>query len=385
MSSSASTDQIAYARERDWERAWQPVMDAVGTDFGDGADRAGPDIVELGAIRRLAEPLEFGCPLHYDRPLATQLGYRDVAVPVSGILSFTIAPVWQPGAPAVFTDPARDAQPERSGTTPRFTGLEPPTTAYFAAEAAADYLTPVVVGDQLWRRGNRLVACAPKQTRVGRGAFTTWESEVRNQRDELVARLRNTAYLYVPHGEVAAPPAAALEPVVEEPIEQRPVDWGRQRWWDDLTVGEPLGAIRFPLSVYRLVMAAGSNRDFNSIHHNTEWARATGAEEMYANVVFLQGMWERCVREFIGVRGTIRQLSGFRMRSFNTVGDTVTVQGRVVRLWEESGIGYAELRVWSNNRHGVSVGPGSVVVTLPRRPSGAGTRAAPWRPTFSPT
>jgi acyl dehydratase len=367
--SSDSTEQIARAEELDWARAWQPMMDVVGTDFSDGVDRPGPDAVEIGAVRRLAEPLEFGCPLHHDRALARQLGYRDVPAPVSSILSFTIAPAWQPGEQAVFTDQARDAQPARTGTTPRFTGLEPPTSAYFAAEAAADYLAPVVVGDRLRRRGNRLIACVPKQTRVGRGAFTTWQSEIRNQRDELVVRMRNTAFLYVPHGEVAGPQARASEPVLDEPIERQPVDWDRQRWWDDLTMDEPLPAIRFPLSVYRLVMAAGSNRDFNSIHHNTEWARSTGAPEMYANVLFLQGMWERCVREFIGVRGTIRQLSGFRMGSFNTAGDTVTVRGRVARLWEEGGVGFAELRMWSSNRHGVSVGPGSVVVTLPRRAS----------------
>jgi acyl dehydratase len=136
--------------------------------------------------------------------------------------------------------------------------------------------------------------------------------------------------------------------------------------------GRALPAVRFPLSVYRLIMAAGANRDFNSIHHNSEWARASGAPDMYANVVFLQGMWERCVREFIGVGGRIRQLSGFRMGSFNTVGDVVTVQGKVARVWTEGDAGLAELRLWSRNRHGVSVGPGTVTVSLPRRPDTPG-------------
>ena len=140
------------------------------------------------------------------------------------------------------------------------------------------------------------------------------------------------------------------------------------RYVDEVKTGEILDPIDHPITIYRLVMEAGANRDFNSIHHNSEWARSTGAPEMYANVLFLQGMWERRVREFIGLRGTIRQLTGFRMGSFNTAGDTVTVQGRVARLWEQGGIGFAELRMWSSNRHGVSVGPGSVIVTLPRRP-----------------
>jgi len=350
-----------------WMRDWQAMVDAVGTEFGDGADQPGPDAVELGAIRKLVEPLELGSPLHHDRSLATALGYRNVPAPVSGIVSFTIAPLWQPGDRPVFTDPVRDAQPARTSTGPLHTGLEPPVSAFFAADAEVDYLVPVVVGDRVRRRGNKLVACVPKETSVGRGAFTTWQSEILNQRDEVVARLRNTRFSYVPSERAAAGERLAeAVPVSDAPVEQPALDWERQLCWEDLVVGQPLTSVRFPLSVYRLVMAAGSNRDFNSIHHNSEWARSTGAPEMYANVLFLQGMWERCAREFIGVRGTIRRLSGFRMRSFNTAGDTVTVEGRVERVWEESGLGLAELRMWSSNRHGVSVGPGAMVVSLPR-------------------
>ena len=145
------------------------------------------------------------------------------------------------------------------------------------------------------------------------------------------------------------------------------MDWSEQRYWEDVETGAEVPPVAFPLSVYRLVVEAGANRDFNSIHHNSEWARGTGAPDMYANVVFLQGMWERCVREFIGAGGTIRQISGFRMGSFNTVGDVVTVKGEVARVWQDGDAGLAELRMSSRNRHGVSVGPGTVTVRLPKR------------------
>jgi acyl dehydratase len=348
------------------------MVDAVGTEFGDSVLREGPDTVEAGAVRRFCEPLELGCPLHHDRAVALGHGYRDVVAPVSGIITFTIPPLWQPGEPAVFTSPERDAQPARSGLRPRLTGLEPETTGYFAAETAADYLVPVTVGDRLARVGNLLVSCVPKETSVGRGAFVTWQYEIRNQRGEAVARTRNTTYSYVPHPARKPPPVLSSDEQLRErepdPGQQpEAVNWDRQRSWEDLTVGQPVPAVRFPLSVYRLVVAAGANRDFNSIHHNSEWARGTGAPDMYANVVFLQGMWERCVREFIGAGGTIRQISGFRMGSFNTVGDVVTVKGEVARVWQDGDAGLAELRMSSQNRHGISVGPGTVMVRLPKR------------------
>ena len=134
----------------------------------------------------------------------------------------------------------------------------------------------------------------------------------------------------------------------------------------DVTVGEELPPVSFPLTVYRLVMEAGANRDFNSIHHNTEYARATGAEEMYANTSFLLGMWERTVREWLGLQGAITAIRGFRMRSFNYVGDTTTVHARVTEV-STDGSGGVTLQVWSENSRGVTVGPGAVTVTLPSR------------------
>jgi acyl dehydratase len=145
-------------------------------------------------------------------------------------------------------------------------------------------------------------------------------------------------------------------------------DWSRQRWWEDVVEGEELSPVAFPLSVYRLVVAAGGNRDFNAIHHNSDFAKASGAPDMYANTTFLLGMWERAVREFIGLRGRILRINGFRMKIFNVVGQTVTVRGRVRRAWLEGDLGLAELELWSENESGVSVGPGAVTVSIPRRP-----------------
>ena len=145
------------------------------------------------------------------------------------------------------------------------------------------------------------------------------------------------------------------------------MDWNVQRHWEDVAEGQEVPPVDFPLSVYRLVVEAGANRDFNSIHHNSEFARASGAPEMYANTGFLLGMWERTIREFIGLAGTVRRVVGFRMRVFNTVGKTVTVRGKVKRKWREDGMGLVDLELWSEVDGGVTVGPGVATVTLPSR------------------
>jgi acyl dehydratase len=137
--------------------------------------------------------------------------------------------------------------------------------------------------------------------------------------------------------------------------------------WEDTYVGQELLSEQFPLSLYRLVVAAGANRDFNSIHHNPGYAAASGAPTAYANHIFLQGMWEKSVRRYIGSAGTIRAVRRFRMRSFNTAADTVTVNGVVTDRWIEQSIGLATIAMWSTNSHGLSVGPGEVEVTMLRR------------------
>jgi len=140
-----------------------------------------------------------------------------------------------------------------------------------------------------------------------------------------------------------------------------------QRYFEDVKPGEELPELAFPLTVYRLVMAAGSNRDFNSIHHNGEYARTTGARDMYASTAFLLGTWERAVREWIGSAGTIRAVRGFRMRQFNYVGDTTRVLGKVLSAERRDGAGVVLLELRSENSAGVTVGPGQVEVTLPLR------------------
>jgi len=170
----------------DWRAAWQPVVDAVGGDFGDGEAIEGADAVDASALRRFLEPLEFDCPLHQE----------DGHAPLSSYFTFVAPPIWRPGGAAVFTSEERDAQPDGVGQRRFLTGLEPPHTGYFAADFELQPLLPVLVGDRLTRTGRTLVACDLKETSVGRGAFMTWEWEARNQRDEVVARFRNTMYVY---------------------------------------------------------------------------------------------------------------------------------------------------------------------------------------------
>lgn len=144
-------------------------------------------------------------------------------------------------------------------------------------------------------------------------------------------------------------------------------DWSKQLYWEDVKEGDQVPPVTFNLTVWRLVVQAGGNRDFAPIHHDTVVAHAQGAPEMYANNVFCQSMWERTVREWIGLDGRIRKVGPFRMRIFNTVGEAAVTSGVVKRTWQENGENLVEVEMQTVHSKGVSVGPGPVVVTLPSK------------------
>jgi N-terminal half of MaoC dehydratase len=352
---------VAAVEAAPWAEAWQPVVDAVGTDLG--WDAPGADAVEAGAVRRFCEVLELDCPLHHDAAAARAAGYDDIVAPVSSLLTFTIRPLWEPGGPPAFTAAGPDAQPVTRSFGPRSLGVGPTTSAAFATDYDLDVLEPVVVGDRLHRHGYRLLSCVPKQTSVGHGAFLTWESEIRNQHRRPVARTRSTEYRYQPHDR--HPMAAGARSMATDLPPVEPADRAVPGQRSELAEGDALTPVAFPLSVARLVAAAGATRDLNAIHHNRSYARSRGAPDMYANTLLLLGMWERCVRDAIGTAATIRSITGFRMRAFNTTSDTVVVRGRVSKASQRARTRLIDLTVWSENARGVSVGPGTVLVAVP--------------------
>lgn len=187
----------------DWKQAWAPVVALVGQDISNGHTRPGVDRIELGAIRRYLEPLEFDCPLHYDIDVARAEGYDDVVAPYTAISTFAMPAFWSPGQ-QVFVSAERNAQPAKSSVKPPFPPGTPPVTGFFATDMEIEYFRPVIVGERLQRRGNRLLSCEPKETKVGRGAFIKTESTVYDEQDEPVARYFVGLFLYNPHTESAS-------------------------------------------------------------------------------------------------------------------------------------------------------------------------------------
>lgn len=360
---------------------WADLEAVVGQDFSGGARRTAADPVEWGTIRRFCEPIELGAPIHYDESVAKQYGYPGVVLPISAVNStFTSGPVWSPGDPTRWD--LKDPHATYYRAMPRQAAVEmpkPETTGGFATDIEIEYLRPVCIGDRLTTYGRKLLSVNLRETSVGYGAFTVSESYIENQRGELVAIQRNGGYAYNPHSpeklaELRAARSsssrsggAAAAPELIAPTQPRS-DWSQTLYWDDVKEGDEVPPVSLVVTVQRLVIEAGGNRDFQPIHHDTVLTQKSGVEEMYMNNVFIQATWERTVREYIGVGGRIRKVGPFRMNIFNQAGFTVVTQGKVTKKWQQDGENWVELNIVSVNDRGVGVGPGPVTVTLPSRP-----------------
>jgi len=188
----------SWAERDDWEKAWEPLAAQIGHDFAEGGPYDALDPIERGAVRRYLEPLEFDCPLHYDADVARAHGHPDIIAPYSGLATWISTGVWNPGDEPVYGgDHGADRNAHARMRRNPYPLPGPDINGRFATDLEYEYVRAFVVGDQLSSRGRRLLSVMPKETSVGRGAFLTWGSEVRNQDDVLIVRVRFGVYNYV--------------------------------------------------------------------------------------------------------------------------------------------------------------------------------------------
>ena len=138
-----------------WQEDWQPLVDAVGRDFGDGTVVWGADAVELGTVRRFAEPLELELGPALRPGGRAGHGFPDVIAPYTAAMSFSVPAMWRPGEPTLYDDPAPDAQPARSPINNQDMPLGPRTTGFFATDISIEFVRPAVVGERVGRRGKQ--------------------------------------------------------------------------------------------------------------------------------------------------------------------------------------------------------------------------------------
>jgi acyl dehydratase len=108
--------------------------------------------------------------------------------------------------------------------------------------------------------------------------------------------------------------------------------------------GDTLAAKSIDLTLRRSVQAVGATRDYYPVHHDAEFARASGADGIFFNTMFLQAFVGRCVCEWFGNDAFLRRLE-VAMRGSNYVGRTLSAHGEVTALREIDGCSLVDVGV----------------------------------------
>jgi acyl dehydratase len=133
--------------------------------------------------------------------------------------------------------------------------------------------------------------------------------------------------------------------------------------FDDVEVGTLVPQYTLSLTLQRLVMAAGVNRDFAPQHHDRDYARAAGAPDAFANTALVQSLFEATLRRWLGAGGRLKRLR-YQMKGFCAAGSDVVCTGKITSKRIEGERGMAEVELWQESG-GKQTASAAAVIELP--------------------
>ena len=140
-----------------------------------------------------------------------------------------------------------------------------------------------------------------------------------------------------------------------------------QRFWDEVAEGQELPGFDLRLTETKIAEQVSGSQDFYPVHHDRDFARAGGHEDIFVNTGFTRAALSRFLTDFAGIDGWVRRLS-YEMRRMNRPGDTMKVRGKVTRKYiADDGAHCVDIDLWiENDREGVTT-PATATVMLPVR------------------
>ena len=120
------------------------------------------------------------------------------------------------------------------------------------------------------------------------------------------------------------------------------------RRWDDVREGDELVPLSFPVTMRALMIDVAGTRDLYPIHHDRDFAKASGARDIFVNTMFYEGLFGRLATDWAGPEAFLRKLR-FSMNGPNCLGDTITSRGWMVAKREEAGAKLLDLEIHLDN------------------------------------
>ena len=131
----------------------------------------------------------------------------------------------------------------------------------------------------------------------------------------------------------------------------------------EIAVGDELPPFDLPVTSTVIVAGAIASRDFMPAHHDSEFAKAQGAPDMFMNILTTNGYVSRFVTDWAGPEAMIRSIK-IRLGVPATPDQPLRFSGQVSKTSDAGDECVIELTVRAANELGDHA-TGTVVVTLP--------------------
>ncbi len=278
-----------------------------------------------------------GNPLYLDDDYRAGTGFDRVVAPPAMMQMWTMRDVNMRYAPG-----STDAAPYQVFDTLSRHG--------FAANVAVSYDITfhryLVEGDRAHHYTTVVAITDLKQTALGEGYFVTERVEYLDQHDALFAEALITYFQYRPGPDGGKEPGGARSAAVRrsgdpshEPSPERrnaaeraptTIQYRDVRF-RELSEGDALPELVIPVTHKLIVAGAIATQDFIDVHHNAPAARAAGMPDIFMNILTTCGLSARYLSDWAGPASRLEKLA-FKLLAPNTPGDTMVIQGRVVKL-----------------------------------------------------
>lgn len=138
---------------------------------------------------------------------------------------------------------------------------------------------------------------------------------------------------------------------------------GRPRF-DALDVGDALPPLALPpVTRTMLALYAGASGDHNPIHIDSDFARAAGMPDVFAQGMLSMAWLGRMLTQW-APQERLREFE-VRFTAMTFVGERITCTGRVARRLERDGERLVEVDVATANEHGEVKLAGRALIALP--------------------
>ena len=131
----------------------------------------------------------------------------------------------------------------------------------------------------------------------------------------------------------------------------------------DIAVGDALPLFELPVTHTVVVAGAIASRDFMPAHHDSAFAKAQGAPDVFLNILTTNGYVSRFITDWAGPEAMIRKIA-IRLGAPAVPGQPLRFTGQVTQTSHEGDECLIEVEIRAANEIGDHA-TGTVIVSLP--------------------